>query len=34
MDSHHRPFIAILAKPPEIGDEIIIKGKLRDDANV
>lgn len=29
-----RPFMAILPKPPEIGDEVIIKGKLKDDANM
>lgn len=34
MIFHNRPFVAILAKPPAVGDEIIIKGKLKDDANM
>lgn len=29
-----RPFVAILPKNPQIGDEVILKGKLKDDALV
>lgn len=29
-----RPFIAILPRQTQVGDEIILKGKLKDDAQV
>lgn len=29
-----RPFMAVLPKPTQVNDEIIIKGKLKDDAQL